>query len=49
MAQDFTPLFFNSKRKHTEEGTNSSNDKNSGFHLDSSAGKKNSQDYGNPD
>jgi hypothetical protein len=34
MAQDLTPLFFNTKRKHTEEGTNSSNDKNSGFHLD---------------
>jgi hypothetical protein len=34
MAQDLTPLFFNSKRKHTDEGTNSSNDKNSGFHLD---------------
>lgn len=34
MAQDLTPLFFNTKRKHTEEGTKSSNDKNSGFHLD---------------
>jgi hypothetical protein len=34
MAQDLTPLFFNTTRKHTEEGTNSSNDKNSGFHLD---------------
>jgi hypothetical protein len=34
MAQDLTPLFFNTNRKRTEEGTNGSNDKNSDFHLD---------------
>jgi hypothetical protein len=48
MAQDLTPLFFNTKRKHTEEGTNSMTKTQASTWI-SSAGKKNSQDYGNPD